>query len=51
VLLVIKASHFSSMAWHQDRSARAARMEVGTGESGDDEVANNVSLLGGSQKL
>jgi hypothetical protein len=25
-------------------------MEVGTGESGDDEVANNMSLSVGSQK-
>jgi hypothetical protein len=38
------------MARRQDGSVRAARMEVGTGESGDDEVVDNVSLLAGSQK-
>jgi hypothetical protein len=31
VLLVMKASYSSSMARHQDRSARVARTEVGTG--------------------
>jgi hypothetical protein len=30
--------------------ARAARTEVSTGESGDDEVADNVSLSVGSRK-
>jgi hypothetical protein len=29
---------------------RAARTEVGTGESSDDEVADKVSLSAGSQK-
>jgi hypothetical protein len=44
VLLVNKAVNSSSMALRQDGSARAARTEVGTGESGDDEVADKVSL-------
>jgi hypothetical protein len=38
------------MARCQDRSARAARMEVGTEESGDDEVADNVRLSVGNWK-
>jgi hypothetical protein len=38
------------MARCQDRSARAARMEVGTEESGDDEVAHNVRLSVGNWK-
>jgi Flp pilus assembly protein TadD len=50
VLLVIKASYSSSMAQRQDGSARAAWMKVSTRESGDDEVADNVSLSVGSQK-
>jgi hypothetical protein len=44
VLLENKAAYSSSMALRQDGSARAARTEVGTGESGDDEVADKVSL-------
>ncbi len=50
MLLVIKASYSSSMARCQDRSARAVRMEVGTEESGDDEVADNVRLSVGNWK-
>jgi hypothetical protein len=50
VLLVIKASYSSSMARHQDRLARATWTKVGTRESGDDEVADNVSLSAISQK-
>jgi hypothetical protein len=38
------------MARHQDGSVRAVQAEVGTGESGDDEVANKVSLSAGGQK-
>jgi hypothetical protein len=47
--LVIKASYYSSIAQHQDWSVRAVWTEVGTGESGDNEVADNVSLSAGSQ--
>jgi hypothetical protein len=50
VLLLIKLSYSSSLGWRQDGSARVARTEVGTGENGDDEVADNVSLSAGSQK-
>jgi hypothetical protein len=50
VLLVIKVSYSSSMAQRQDGSTRAARTEVGIGESGDYEVADSVSLSVGSQK-
>jgi hypothetical protein len=38
------------MAQRQDGSTRAARTEVGIGESGDYEVADSVSLSVGSQK-
>jgi hypothetical protein len=38
------------MARRQDGSTRAARTEVGTEESGDDEVADNVSLSTGNWK-
>jgi hypothetical protein len=38
------------MAQCQDGLVRATRMEVGTGESGDDEVANSVSLSADSWK-
>jgi hypothetical protein len=48
VLLVIKASYFFSMARRRNESVRVAWMEVGTGESGDDEVADNMSLSAGS---
>jgi hypothetical protein len=48
VLLVSKASYSSSMAWHQDGSARAVQTEVGTKERDDDEVADTVSLSAGS---
>jgi hypothetical protein len=44
ILLVIKASYSSSMARRQDGSVRVGQMEVDTGESGDDEVADSVSL-------
>jgi hypothetical protein len=50
VVLVIKASYSSSTARHQDGSVRATQMKVGTGESGDDEVADSVSLSASSQK-
>jgi hypothetical protein len=50
VLLMIKPSYSSSMARRQDGSTRAARTEVGTEESGDDEVADNVSLSTGNWK-
>jgi hypothetical protein len=51
VLLAIKASYYSSMARCQDGSVRVVRTEVGTRESGNDEVADNVSLSVGSRKL
>jgi hypothetical protein len=38
------------MARRQDELVRAARTEVGTRESDDNEVANNVSLLVGIRK-
>jgi hypothetical protein len=50
VLLVIKISYSSSMAQRQDGSVRAAQMEVGTGESSDEEVADSVSMSIGSWK-
>jgi hypothetical protein len=50
MLLAIKASYSSSMARRQDGLVTAARTEVGTKESDDNEVANNVSLLVGSRK-
>jgi hypothetical protein len=50
VLLVIKASYSSSMAQRQDGLVRAAQTEVGTRESGDDEVTDNVSLSIHSRK-
>jgi hypothetical protein len=50
VLLVIKASYSFSMAQHKDGSVRAAWMEVGTTDCGDDEVADNVNLSVGIWK-
>jgi hypothetical protein len=50
VLLAIKLAYSSTMAWCQDRSARAVRMEGGIGESDDDEVADKVSLSAGNRK-
>jgi hypothetical protein len=47
---MIEASYSSSMARRREGSARAAWTEVGTRESGDDEVANSVSLSIGSRK-
>jgi hypothetical protein len=38
------------MARRRDGSVRAARMEVGTGERVDDEVADSESLSAGIQK-
>jgi hypothetical protein len=38
------------MARRLDGSVRAAWMEVGTGESDNNEVTNNVSLSAGSRK-
>jgi hypothetical protein len=38
------------MAQRQDGLAMVARMKVGIGESGDDEVAEKVSLSAGSLK-
>jgi hypothetical protein len=50
VLLVIRASYSSSMAWRQDGSVRAARTEVGTGERVDYEVDDSESLSVGIRK-
>jgi hypothetical protein len=50
VLLAIKATNSSSMAWCQFGSTRAAQTEEGTGDKVDPEVADRVSLLTGSRK-
>jgi hypothetical protein len=50
VLLAIKATNSSSMAWYQFRSTRAARTEEGTGDKVDTEVVDRVSLSAESQK-
>jgi hypothetical protein len=47
--LVIKASYSSSMARLQDGSVRASWTDVDTGERGDNEVADNMSLSAGSR--
>jgi hypothetical protein len=47
---MIKASFSSSMARHQGGSVRATWKEVGTEESSNDELDENMSLSAGSQK-
>jgi hypothetical protein len=50
VLLAIKAANSSSMTRRQFESTKATRMEDGTGDKVDAEVADRVSLSPGSRK-
>jgi hypothetical protein len=50
MVLVINVANSSSMVQHQFRSMRATRMDEGTGDKAEAEVADRVSLSAGSQK-
>jgi hypothetical protein len=50
VLLAIKATNSSYIAWHKFRSMRVTQMDEGIGDKADAEVDDWVSVSAGSQK-